>query len=92
MERILKEIAAKRLLQIALGYYAEHDDLHQQGEIVQMGVAYACRASEDFIPSDVAWPWDEPMAEQKDARNDLLVAGALIVAEIERLDRKAAQS
>lgn len=37
------------------------------------------------------WPWDRKWWKPKDRRRDLVRAGALIVAEIERLDR-AAQS
>lgn len=35
------------------------------------------------------WPWDDEWWKPKDARRDLVRAGALIVAEIERLDRAA---
>ena len=36
-----------------------------------------------------AWPWDKRWWKPKDRRRDLIRAGALIVAEIERLDRRA---
>jgi len=35
------------------------------------------------------WPWDERWWKPKDPRRDLVRAAALIIAEIERLDRKA---
>lgn len=38
------------------------------------------------------WPWDRAWWKPKDRRRDLVRAGALIVAEIERLDRKEATS
>lgn len=90
--RVLEEVAAKRLCQIALGYDAAHDDEHAFGEIGRMAAAYVARATGDFYPSDLVWPWTEPMAESKGVRNDLLVAAALIIADIERIDRQDARS
>lgn len=37
------------------------------------------------------WPWGKDWWKPKDRRADLVRAGALIVADIERLDRKAAR-
>lgn len=37
------------------------------------------------------WPWDRSWWKPKDCRRDLVRAGALIVAEIERLDRLSAR-
>lgn len=36
---------------------------------------------------DLLWPWDRRWWKPKDRRRDLVRAGALIIAEIERLDR-----
>lgn len=36
------------------------------------------------------WPWVEPFPWEDDRRTRLIKAGALIVAEIERLDRESA--
>jgi hypothetical protein len=38
------------------------------------------------------WPWEDKWWKPKDRRRDLVRAGALIVAEIERLDRLAAKT
>lgn len=40
-------------------------------------------------PPPKYWPWDRKWWKPKDPRRDLVKAGALIVAEIERLDRAA---
>ena len=40
-----------------------------------------------FLPATMLWPWDADWWKPKDPRRDLVRAGALIVAEIERLDR-----
>ena len=44
------------------------------------------RYQEEETPSD--WPWDEKWWKPKDPRRDLVRAAALLIAEIERLDRK----
>lgn len=38
------------------------------------------------------WPWDRKWWKPKDRRRDLVKAGALILGEIERLDREAAKT
>jgi len=78
---------------------AEHDDEHSLGE---MAVAAACYAWPPPRPVDVkkAWPWDRrwwkpsplPLGatagEKLDGRiRELVKAGALIAAEIDRLSR-----
>jgi hypothetical protein len=40
---------------------------------------------------DHVWPWSREWWQPKDRRRDLVRAGALIVAEIERLDRAASR-
>lgn len=58
---------------------------------------YSVTRYEDRPPLDLyhpyrsMWPWDEAWWKPKDRRRDLVRAGALIVAEIERLDRQAAE-
>lgn len=51
-------------------------------------------ASGETVPGALAWleiwPWDRKWWKPKDRRSDLVRAGALILAEIERLDRAAA--
>jgi hypothetical protein len=37
----------------------------------------------------VLWPWDDEWFKLTDPRRDLIKAAALIIAEIERLDRAA---
>ncbi|NPW56957.1 hypothetical protein HPR97_34090, partial [Pseudomonas aeruginosa] len=37
------------------------------------------------------WPWDEEWWKPKSARENLVRAGALVLAEIERLDRSATE-
>lgn len=43
-----------------------------------------------FLPALMLWPWDTNWWKPKGQRRNLVKAGALIVAEIERLDRAEA--
>ena len=85
---VVGEIAAERQRQIdEEGWTPEHDDEHDDG---QMAMAAACYAnfsgwSLKEVPPD--WPWAKEWWKPKDKRRDLVRSGALIVAEIERLDR-----
>jgi hypothetical protein len=96
-----KLIAVERERQIIReGYDERHDAHHQLGELSMAGAAYAgvasaqCRgASAEEFPADMMtsegdWPWDEEFWKPSDdpIRN-LVKAGALIAAEIDRLQR-----
>lgn len=100
---IIEEIAAERKRQIeAEGWSVEHDDEHANGEIAEAAACYALgtaldqaeRATmEEFGPPATPhrlmtlWPWSAKWWKPTNRRRDLIKAGALIVAEIERLDR-----
>lgn len=94
---VIDEIAAERRRQIEVeGWTPEHDDLHQDGELAAAAGVYALY---DLMSGDAdrervlreMWPWDDYWWKPADRRRDLVRAAALIVAEIERLDRAAAQ-
>ncbi len=95
----LDEIAAERRRQIEVeGFTAEHDDRHDEGEIAAAAASYAINAADQLHPYTQGdgcnakpdwWPWDEQWWKPKDPRSDLVRAGALILAEIERIDRLA---
>jgi hypothetical protein len=79
----ITEIAAERSRQVEVeGWTLEHDDAHDSGELAD---AAACYALGRKMPS--IWPWAEEWWKPSDRRRNLIKAGALIVAEIERLDR-----
>ena len=48
------------------------------------------RGSQDFVSYQPLWPWEPHWWKPRDRRRDLVRAGALIIAELERLDRRAA--
>jgi len=83
----LVDIAYERGRQEAVeGWTPEHDDRHTRG---QMATAAACYLIAGPLGSEreLLWPWSEEWWKPKDRRRDLVRAGALILAEIERLDR-----
>lgn len=90
--RALADVAAERKRQIDVkGWSLAHDDLHTGGELAMAGATYAVLGSGRSVPHGM-WPWrnegEWPKPETR--RHDLVRAAALIVAEIERLDRAAA--
>lgn len=99
LDGVIAEIAAERKRQIeAEGWTPEHDDAHDKGELARAAAAYADHASRfrDAKELGVAyatkatpplWPWAPRWWKPKNPRRDLIRAAALIVAEIERLDR-----
>jgi hypothetical protein len=78
-------IAAERQRQIeAEGWTPEHDDQHTQGEMAQAAACYLIRTV--IFP---AWPWDRQWWKPtpNDRIRELTKAGALVAAEIDRLER-----
>jgi hypothetical protein len=72
------------------GYTAERDDEYVDQELVSAALAYACAG--DYHQGDTAidfWPWDAPFKPSDDPVRNLVKAGALIAAEIDRVLRKA---
>jgi hypothetical protein len=87
-------IAAERARQVAdEGWTTAHDDAHANGEILRAAHAYFAvvlnPARAEMIGA-VIWPWSprefKPVA---DSICNLVKAGALIAAEIDRLKRAA---
>lgn len=94
-------IAAERQRQLdAEGWDTWHDDGHDAGELAMAAACYATPPDErdtrpvytDDAPSStvpLAWPWDtydwKPTPD--DRKRELVKAGALIAAEIDRLQR-----
>lgn len=67
----------------------EHDDQHVRGELATAAALYAfpdrIRAWNDLLAR--FWPWGDAFWKPKSRRENLVRAGALIAAEIDRLDR-----
>lgn len=88
------DVLAERKRQVMTeGWTPEHDDQHVNFEMAIAGGLYAISAVDSHhklcnsAPS--AWTWDRKWWKPDGPRRDLVKAGALILAEIERLDRAA---
>src|SRR5690606_34959468 len=92
LTRAAQDVLAERRRQIEIeGWTSEHDDGHVNDEIAAMACFYAMPPGarkwsagafgEVIIPE--GW-----VAKEGDRRSELVKAGALILAEIERLDRQ----
>ncbi|WP_084299832.1 hypothetical protein [Microvirgula aerodenitrificans] len=93
-----RDVLAERQRQVsAEGWTPEHDDVHSHGELAQAAACYAINAHQQErlkqLMGPAGWPWDYSWWKPGLPRRDLVKAGALILAEIERLDRaRGAQS
>jgi hypothetical protein len=96
------DIVAERRRQVDQeGWTLGHDDSHSNGELADAAACYA--ASERLYAADKIdegqpdsmlvyrdlWPWSEGWWKPRNRRRDLIRAAALIIAEIERIDRAA---
>lgn len=72
---------------MAAACYAAPVDIQAQWQLPSAG--NSLDDSQVFAPTEWrdAWPWSEEWRKPKTRRHDLIRAAALIVAEIERLDR-----
>ena len=73
----------------------QHDDQHDHSEMAYAAASYALSAADYYLGGSKTrwfsipkvWPWPDGAWKPKNARRDLVRAAALIIAEIERLDR-----
>lgn len=87
-----RDVLAERQRQIsAEGWTLRHDDKYDMGQLSSAAGCYAMftLAFPPGVPARY-WPWSsEWWKRSQDQRRNLVKAGALILAEIERLDRAA---
>ena len=92
-DSVFADIRAERDRQINTeGWDESHDDDHKDGEMAIAAGLYALNtgavSSNAFSASlKRFWPWDWKWWKPKDPERDLIRAGALIAAELERLRR-----
>jgi hypothetical protein len=89
-----RDVLAERARQVSEeGYTSEHDDGHPP---YRLACAAGCYAMDTLAypagDPPPAWPWDWVWWKPRGMRSNLIKAGALILAEIERFDRAAASS
>lgn len=97
-----RDVLSERRRQVEVeGWSAEHDDEHSRGQMASAAACYASptrpfkaqviagRGYEPYTEYSDLWPWSDEWWKPKSRRENLVRAGALILAEIERLDRLA---
>jgi hypothetical protein len=91
LSRAAEDVFAERQRQITVeGFTLECDDRHTRGELAAAAGCYALWGADVFEEGGpLLWPWDDQLWKPKSRRRDLVRAAALIIAEIERLDRDA---
>lgn len=99
MKTGIELITEERARQVSKeGWSADHDDLHRRGELSSAGASYAMAASAQVkyhresmadIDPPSQWPWDKQWWKlNDDPVRTLTKAGALIAAEIDRIQRQ----
>jgi hypothetical protein len=86
-----RDVLIERRRQVEVeGRTPEHDDKYAQGDLAEAAGTYALHAYDaatlDGTPA--WWPWEAKWFKLGTPRRNLVKAGALILAEIERLDRE----
>lgn len=102
--RAWTDVLDERKRQVAVEEWtSDHDDFHNDNELVKAALNYlggvvfrakgqdpvTQQAGEGVFTGWWKWPWSSHWWKPTDRRRDLVKAGALILAEIERLDRAA---
>jgi hypothetical protein len=101
MSKATTDVLAERQRQTnGEGWTEEHDDMQSNGGLAAAAACYALNAcallenefwrGERLSAASRLWPWDDEWWKPKTPRCDLVRAAALLIAEIERLDRLAA--
>lgn len=94
MTKAIEDVLAERKRQQEQeGWSPEHDNEHSKGELARAGATYAMTAAlaaggdTSAFPTPYEWPWAPEWWKPTNSRRDLIKAAALLIAEIERLDR-----
>ena len=95
-----EDVLSERMRQILNeGFDKAHDDAHNNFDLAEAAACYVQHTVKfahhmqvngstyraQFVPAN--WPWHSTWWKPKDPRRDLVRAAALIIAEIDRLDR-----
>ncbi len=93
----VRDVLAERQRQVDVEGWTEGHDDSEHGDGTALAQAAACYAVADppwpdrlpIAPAE--WPWSVQWWKPKDRRHNLVRAAALILAEIERMDRASAR-
>jgi hypothetical protein len=95
--RAMLDVIGERVRQVTdLGYTADHDDVHADGSLSEAAAVFVLNAygysthTFGYGSLNVWDAWGVAWFKPKSLRRDLVRAAALIIADIERIDRAAA--
>ncbi|HBA3988989.1 TPA: hypothetical protein J5U09_004392 [Escherichia coli] len=83
-------IAERQRHQSAEGWTPEHDDQYSKSQLLWASSCYVLNAIHPFNRIPFGWPWTPEWWKPTNPRRDMVKAGALILAEIKRIDRQEA--
>ena len=86
-QALLDVIAERRRQMEVEGWSPAHDDEHTDKSLADAAACYLLYESPELVPK--RWPWDPTWWKPKDYRRNCVRAAALVIAEIERVDRAA---
>lgn len=72
------------------GFKPERDDAYTADELARAAAVYAMPDEVYqvvYVATGQLWPWSSYWLKRRDRRSDLIKAGALIIAELERIMR-----
>lgn len=98
LSKAANDVLDERFRQTKLGFTTEHDDRHETGAMGDAAAAYAAGSADLFrrhggtqrVEFRRVWPehWGGfDVVRRKGRRRQLVIAAALLIAEIERIDR-----
>lgn len=92
LSQAARDVLAERRRQVcAEGYEPEADAMYESGELARAAATYALLATgDDGWRVEDNWPWGMSTLKRAEPRRMLEKAGALILADMERIDRAAA--
>lgn len=95
--KALLDVVAERQRQVSVeDWTPDHDDQQKNGELACAAACYAEHASWrrtfPIVSAPRDWPWERAWWKPSTPRRDLVKAAALILAEIERIDRAEAKA
>lgn len=83
-------ISERQRQQSVEGWTPEHDDQYGEFQLLWASSCYVLNTIQPFNRIPMDWPWAPEWWKPTNPRRDLVKAGALILAEIERIDRQEA--
>lgn len=84
------DVLAERRRQItAEDWTPEHDDKYRHSEMLWAACCYVLNTIQKYNRVPFDWPWRDEWWKPTNQRRDLVKANALLLAEIERIDRAA---